>query len=325
VLDPPTDAIVTEPPRETADPFIVIVEFDNLALEMEPANIVSVTTPDPITVVRATLADPLNPVAPAVTLPANEKVLVFCKVVADTANPVLLPVPPYNTGIGFPVQFDPAGIVVATIVATSTTLPVPLNATVGLVTSPVTEKFLDVTRLVAVVALPVRAPTNVVEVTEVKPAKVVELAPNEIEVEPIVTAELARLALLIPAVPERLALTNPEIVLEPAAIVLFVSVSALAKVANVPEVGKVTEVVPLAVNVTANAPLVVKFPPRVIVLPLLATPVPPYRPAITEPFHVPEVIVPMLTLPLLNNVSNAPPLAEEICASGVAVPLVAPK
>jgi hypothetical protein len=259
---------------------------------MEPANIVSVTAPDAITVVRATLADPLNPTAVAVTLPVNEKVLEVCKVVADTANPVLLPVPPYNTGIGFPAQFDPAGIVVATIVATSTTLPVPSNATVGLFTSPVIEKFLDVARLVAVVALPVTAPTNVVEVTEVKPAKVVELAPKEIEVEPIVTVELAKFALVIPAVPERLALTNPEIVLEPAAIVLFVSVSAPAKVANVPEVGRVTEVVPLAVNVMPNAPLVVKFPPRVIVLPLLATPVPPYRPEITVAFHVPEVSVP---------------------------------
>jgi hypothetical protein len=243
----------------------------------------------------------LNPVAPAVTSPFNEKVLEFCKVVADTANPVLLPVPPYNTGIGFPLQFDPAGIWVATIVATSTTLLVPSNATVGLVTSPLIEKFLDVSSfvaVVAVVALPVRAPTNVVEVTEVKPAKVVELAPNEIEVEPIVTAELAKLAFVIPAVPERLASTNPEIVLEPAAIVLFVSVSALAKVDNVPEVGKVTEVMPVVVKVSAKFPAVVRllaveiFPPRVIVLPLLATPVPPYRPAITEPFHTPVVIVP---------------------------------
>ena len=67
MLDPPTVATVIEPPRETAVPFIVIAEFDNLALEMEPANIVSVTAPDAITVVRATLSDPLNPVAPAVT------------------------------------------------------------------------------------------------------------------------------------------------------------------------------------------------------------------------------------------------------------------
>ena len=260
---------------------MVIEEFDSLEFSMEPANIALVTTETPITVDKATAPDPLNPTAVAVTLPVNEKFLEVCKVVADTAFPVLLPVPPYNTGIGFPAQFDPAGIVVATIVARSTTLPVPLNATVGLVTSPLIEKFLDVSRFVAVDALPTRAPVNVVAATEVKPAKVVELAPNEIEVEPIVTAELAKFALLIPAVPERLALVNPEIVLEPAAIVLFVSVSAPANVARVPEVGRVTEVVPVVVKVSAKFPAVVRllaveiFPPRVIVLIPLFIPVPP--------------------------------------------------
>jgi hypothetical protein len=37
--------------------------------------------------------------------------------------------------------------------------------------------------------------------------------------------ELARLALLIPALPEKLVLVSPEIVFEPAAIVLLVNVS----------------------------------------------------------------------------------------------------
>lgn len=293
MLDPPTDAIVIPVPRGTAVPFMVIEELISLEFSMEPANIALVTTPAPIIVDKVTPPDPLNPTAVAVTLPVNEKFLELNRVVEVAAFPEHV----IATGTGFPPQFDPAGIVVATILATSCTIPVPLKETTLLVTSdgrpvagsitgrpvagsrPPREKFLDVARFVAVVAfvaLPVRAPTNVVEVTEVKPAKVVELAPKEIEVEPIVTVELAKFALVIPAVPERLALINPEIVLEPAAIVLFVSVSALAKVANVPEVGSVTEVVALAVNVTANAPLVVKFPPRVIVLPLLATPVPPY-------------------------------------------------
>ena len=45
---------------------------------------------------------------------------------------------------------------------------------------------------VAVDAVPVKAPTNVVDVTEVKPARVVEVPPNDVEVEPIVIALLVK-------------------------------------------------------------------------------------------------------------------------------------
>ena len=74
--------------------------------------------------------------------------------------------------------------------------------------------------------------------------------------------------------------------------VLLASVSEPARVASVPAVGRVTLVVPIVVNVRALAPLVAKLPASVMVLPRLFTPVPPYWPAITEPFHVPEFIVP---------------------------------
>src|SRR5438552_16355017 len=56
--------------------------------------------------------------------------------------------------------------------------------------------------------------------------------------------------------------------------VLLLKASAPASVANVPVVGKVTPVAAVIVNVVANAPLVVRFPPSVIV-PVLLTPVPP--------------------------------------------------
>ena len=49
--------------------------------------------------------------------------------------------------------------------------------------------------LVAVEALPVRAPTNVVEVTDDRPAIVVAELPSEIAVVPTVTDELVRLEL----------------------------------------------------------------------------------------------------------------------------------
>ena len=57
---------------------------------------------------------------------------------------------------------------------------------------------------------------------------------------------------------------------------LFVNVSAPANVAKVPVIGSVTFVTAVVVNVVAKAPDVVKFPPKVIVLSELFTPVPPY-------------------------------------------------
>jgi hypothetical protein len=66
--------------------------------------------------------------------------------------------------------------------------------------------------------------------------------------------------------------------------------------ANVPDVGKVTEVLPDVTKATVCVlePMVV-LPLTVIVFPVLATPVPPYCPAMTEPFQVPVVIVPIET------------------------------
>lgn len=57
-----------------------------------------------------------------------------------------------------------------------------------------------------------------------------------------VRLEFAKFALVIPADPERLLFVSPEIVFEPAAIVLFVSDSEPAKVERVPDVGKVNDV-----------------------------------------------------------------------------------
>jgi hypothetical protein len=60
--------------------------------------------------------------------------------------------------------------------------------------------------LVAVEALPVKAPTNVVDVTEVKPTNVVTVAPKATAVEPTVMLELTRAAfgMLVKAAPEPL-------------------------------------------------------------------------------------------------------------------------
>lgn len=71
-----------------------------------------------------------------------------------------------------------------------------------------------VVAVVALVALPDKSPTKVVDVTEVRPAKVVDDAPNEIVVEPMVTLELtnAPLGMLVRLAPEPL---NPVAVKRP--------------------------------------------------------------------------------------------------------------
>ncbi len=56
---------------------------------------------------------------------------------------------------------------------------------------------------------------------------------------------------------------------------LLERVSVPARVARVPVVGKVTPVAAVTVNTVANAPATSKFPPIVIVLVELLTPVPP--------------------------------------------------
>ena len=90
-------------------------------------------------------------------------------------------------------------------------------------------------------------------------------------------------------------------------------VKAPETVASVPDVGKVTFVVPVMLKVEAKAPEVVRLPPSVMVLPVLATPVPPYCPATTLAFHVPLVIVP--TVARLERLVNVVLLVAVILAA----------
>ena len=78
---------------------------------------------------------------------------------------------------------------------------------------------------------------------------------------------------------------NPATVVLPAPVVIYLLLndSVPASVARVPAVGNVTDVLAVEVRVVVKAPDVVKFPPIVIVLPVLAIPVPPYCPLITLP------------------------------------------
>ena len=67
-----------------------------------------------------------------------------------------------------------------------------------LVTVPVSVVYTPLVTVAALpLILPVNAPTNAVDVTDVNPASVVELAPNANVVEPIVTELLVNLVLAI--------------------------------------------------------------------------------------------------------------------------------
>ena len=92
-------------------------------------------------------------------------------------------------------------------------------------------------------------------------------------------------------------------------IVLFDNVSFPAKVAIVPVVGKVTVVGAVLTNVVlklpevVNALAVVIFPPKVIVLPVLLTPVPPNSPVIADvKLPVPSNELPYIVLAFCNCV-----------------------
>ena len=66
-----------------------------------------------------------------------------------------------------------------------------------------------------------------------------------------------------------------------AVIVLLLNASEPAKVASVPVVGSVSDVLAVAVNVCVNAPAWVTLPAIVMVFAPLFTPVPPFVPAMT--------------------------------------------
>jgi hypothetical protein len=69
---------------------------------------------------------------------------------------------------------------------------------------PVFVAFVAVVAVVEEVALPLKAPTKVVDVTEVRPANVVDDEPNEIAVVPTVMLEFVRaeLGILVKPAPE---------------------------------------------------------------------------------------------------------------------------
>ena len=99
---------------------------------------------------------------------------------------------------------------------------------------------------VAVDAFPVKAPVNPVEVTEVNPAMVVADEPKDTAVEPIVILLFAKLAFVIPAVPDKFEFVSPDI--DPPSVIVPVDVI-------VPPVNVIPDTVPaVAIEVTVPPP-----------------------------------------------------------------------
>ena len=134
-------------------------------------------------------------------------------------------------------------------------------------------------------------PTYIALVTDKPPerttAAVVKLEASVAEVN-VTAPEAARVV-------NAAVLGDDEPMLEPV-IVLLLKVSVPAKVARVPVTGSVNVVLAVVVSVVVCAPEVVKLPPIVIVLPVFATPVPPYAPATAVPCQVPVAIVPRVVI-----------------------------
>lgn len=161
------------------------------------------------------------------------------------------------------------------------TIFVPSVASISVVVSA--ESFLFVNVCVAV-----KIATVPVELGNVIVLFAVDIKANVV-VTPVVCPDKSTLSFLVASVPS----INET---ESAVSDLFVNTSVPASVASVPVVGSVTFVTPVNVRVLANAPEVVKFPPSVIVFPLLFTPVPPYCPVTTVPCHTPVPIVPRVVI-----------------------------
>ena len=128
------------------------------------------------------------------------------------------------------------------------------------------------------------------EVTETNPAIVVADDPSDIVVDPIVTLLLARLALVIPAVPDKLEFVNPDMeppkvivpapVIVPPVNVIPDTVPAVATEVTVPVLvvypeGFVLAYAPISANVQDTLPepsTVFPVEPIVIVLPVVHAP-----------------------------------------------------
>ena len=179
VVAPPTiNAPVTDvvPAFNVTAPFtvkLVSVPTDVIALCAAVVTVPAVVAVDALPVNAPTNVVEVTEVNPAI-------------VVADEPNDIAVLPTVTDELVNLAFDIEPANI-------PSVTFNAPIVVALPVeVTSPVKFAF-----VVTVLALPVKAPTNVVDVTEVRPAIVVADEPNDIAVEPTVTDELVKEAFAI--------------------------------------------------------------------------------------------------------------------------------
>lgn len=153
----------------------------------------------PVTVASPDTVNVANAAVPVAVTPASVPTLVNDEAKTFEANvaPDSVPAGATTAAVVMPVV-KPLALMVITGIAV---LPpvVPADATeANVVTFPAEVTSPDKLALVVTVeALPVKDPTNVVDVTDVRPAKVVVVSPRFTAVEPIVTDELDNLTFAI--------------------------------------------------------------------------------------------------------------------------------
>jgi hypothetical protein len=196
---------VTALDEETANEADVAKELliDVVANELDSADVAKEAVPnsDPVNAVEVTDVNPANVVAVVPRL-----IAVLPTVILEFAKfAFVMPAVPLRLALVNP-EIDPPSVIVPVLVIVPPVSVIP--DTDPAVATEVTPLF---TTLVAQEAVPNKDPVNAVEVTDVNPVIVVAVAPNDIGVDPTVTELFAKFAFVIPAVPLKLALVNPEI------------------------------------------------------------------------------------------------------------------
>ena len=200
---------------------------------------------------------------------------------------VVAPVPPLAIAISVALQI-PLVIVPTLVKLEPVTVDfsvVPVNVPASAVTVMSAEPsnatplmFFVAASFVAVLALPVKVPVKLVEVTELKPVTEVTVPPNVMVVEPKIVVLFANCPFVMPAIELKFAVVNPVAEIVPEAI-------------EIPEP---------AVNGACTFVPITK-PKFALASAAVVAPVPPLAISIVDALQVPEVIVPTVAK-LVNDV-----------------------
>ena len=241
------------------DDALVAKELDKalVAKDAVPSN-------DPVNAVEVTDVNPASVVAvPPKLIPVLPTVIeLFAKLA------LVIPAVPLKLALVNPEIEPPKVIVPVDVIVPPVNVIPDTDPAVATEVTPIPPTTLPA--VVAKEAVPNKDPVNAVEVTEVSPASVVAVAPRLIDVLPTVIALFAKFAFVIPAVPLKLALVNPEI--DPPKVIVPVLV-IVPPVKVMPETvpAVATEVTPLFTTLVAHEAVPNKdpvYPPVELTLPV---------------------------------------------------------